>query len=320
MKSPLAIFFSCLLATPGLVHGQEARARNTDSGEPDRLISQLAGKDRAIPKRKLLEKLLENPAAGLPRVRKAAREGAREERLLALRLLAELKDPLAAEIAGLGLDSADKAIRRRAGSALMIIEDATQLAKVLARLPIEDDTGALKSLIAAAGSSGRKESADSLRRYLRHENSSVRVNTAIALARLGSMEAFGTILEGLESPDTQARREAVYGLGFFSGEERRARAVAQAIINNPTAAWKGEAGISLLRLDLADVPDKLRLLSDASAAGHPRVQAWAIQEIAGLQGPVAEAWLKQRAGRDDALGRFASLRLLLKGGSLDAKK
>ena len=86
------------------------------------------------------------------------------------------------------------------------------------------------------------------------------------------MEAFGTILEGLESPDTQARREAVYGLGFFSGEERRARAVAQAIINNPTAAWKGEAGISLLRLDLADVPDKLRLLSDASAGGvHPIV-------------------------------------------------
>ena len=193
-------------------------------------------------------------------------------------------------------------------------------AKVIARLHVEKDAGALKSLIAAAGSSGRADAADALRPYLRHENQSVRVNTAIALARLGSMEALTTILQGIESADLQARREAVYGLGFFAGERQRARTAALSVIGNPAGAWKGEAGISLLRLDLAAAPDKLRLLSTVSAANHPRVQAWAIQEISKLQGHAAAAWLRQRAARNDALGRFAGLRLLLKRGGTDAQR
>ena len=221
--------------------GQEAPA-----DEPGRLIDQLASRDRTIPKREVLGRLLANPAVNLPRVREAAREGDREARLMALRLLAEIRDPRAAEIAGACLTSGDKAIRRRAGSALMILEDASQLAKVIARLHVEKDAGALKSLIAAAGSSGRADAADALRPYLRHENQSVRVNTAIALARLGSMEALTTILQGIESADLQARREAVYGLGFFAGERQRARTAALSVIGNPAGAWKGEAGISLL--------------------------------------------------------------------------
>ena len=315
MRLPLTIFLFCLLAGAEPVSGQEEPA-----DEPGRLIRWLASRDRTIPKREVLGRLLANPAANLPRVREAAREGDREARLMALRLLAEIRDPRAAEIAGACLTSGDKAIRRRAGSALMILEDASQLAKVIARLHVEKDAGALKSLIAAAGSSGRADAADALRPYLRHENQSVRVNTAIALARLGSMEALTTILEGIESADPQARREAVYGLGFFAGERQRARTAALAIIDNPAGAWKGEAGISLLRLGLAAAPDKLRLLSGVSAANHPRVQAWAIQEISKLRGHAAEAWLRQRAARNDALGRFAGLRLLLKRGGADAQR
>ena len=315
MRLSLLTLFSCLLALLGAAPGRAAPQE-----EPGELLSLLASKDRTIPKREVLERLLENRKAHLPRVRKAALEGGREIRMMALRLLAEIRDPQAARIAGESLDSEDVSIRRRAGSSLMILEDTTQLARVIARLALEDDSGALKSLIAAAGSSGKVETAGSLRPFLRHANQSVRVNTAIALARLGSMEGLETILEGLESADQQARREAVYGLGFFAGRKEAARAVARQIIDNPVGTWKGEAGISLLRLRLDGIPAKLKPLTEAATEGHPRVQAWAIQEIATLKEAGAAAWLKQRALQDDALGRFAALKLLMKGATADANK
>jgi len=315
MRVSLLTLFSCILALQAT-----APCKAVAQEESARLISQLASRDRRAPKREALALLLKNRKAHLPQVRKAALEGDREIRMMALRLLAEIRDPQAARIAGESLGSDDVSIRRRAGSSLMILEDSTQLPGVIARLAIEDDTGALKSLIAAAGSSGKVEAAGSLRPFLRHANQSVRVNTAIALARLGSMEGLEAIREGLESADQQARREAVYGLGFFDGRKEEARAVAQEIIDNPAATWKGEAGISLLRLKLEDLPAKLKPLSEAAAAGHPRVQAWAIQEIAALKEDGAEAWLRQRALRNDALGRFAALKLLMKGAPEDAEK
>ena len=95
--------------------------------------------------------------------------------------------------------------------------------------------------------------------------------------------------EALQLGEMQARREAAYGLGFFSGERQKARAAAQAIIDNPASAWKAEAGISLLRLELAASGEKLELLSNASTLRQPRVQAWSIQEIAKLGGKDAAA-------------------------------
>ena len=315
MRFLLLTFVFCLLPLQGALRGQDGPQE-----DPGKLISLLASKNRTVPKRAILKRLLDNRKVTLPEVRKAARDGDRETRMMALRLLAEIRDPQAARLAGESLDSADVSVRRRAGSALMILEDSSQLARVIARLALEEDTGALKSLLAAAGSSGKVEAAASLRPFLRHANQSVRVNTAIALARLGSMEALGTILESLEGADQQARREAVYGLGFFAGRKQAAQAVAQAVIDNPAGAWKGEAGISLLRLELAGVPAKLQPLIEATIGGHPRVQAWAIQEISTLKEEGAAAWLKQRAQRDDALGRFAALKLLMKGGGKDGEK
>jgi len=320
MKPSLKPLIFCLLIGQGLALSQDAAGGKAPGDQAKTLIKLLASKDRSVPKRELLERLLRNREANLPEVRQAARDGARETRLLALRLLAEIKDPEAARIAGESLASREVAIRRRAGSALMILEDETQIAKVLARLPVEKDPGALKSLIAAAGSSGHAAAADSIRPYLLDANQSVRVNTAIALARLGNMEALGTILEALQGVDMQARREAAYGLGFFSGERQKARAAAQAIIDNPTGDWKAEAGISLLRLELAASGEKLKLLTNASTLRQPRVQAWSIQEIARLGGKDAAAWLQQRAAVNDPTGRFASLQLLLKGESAHARK
>ena len=320
MRRALKPLIFCLLIGQGLALGQDAAGGEAPGDQAETLIRLLASRGRPVPKRKLLELLLQNREANLPEVRQAARDGARETRLMALRLLAEIKDPEAARIAGESLASKEVAIRRRAGSVLMILEDETQVAKVLARLPVEKDSGALKSLIAAAGSSGRAAAAGSIRPYLRDANQSVRVNTAIALARLGSMEALGTIIEALQSADMQARREAAYGLGFFSGERQKARAAAQAIIDNPAGTWKAEAGISLLRLELAASGEKLELLSNASTLRQPRVQAWSIQEIARLGGKDAAAWLQQRAAVNDPLGRFAGLQLLMKGEGSHARK
>ena len=320
MKPPLKPLIFCLLIGQGLALGQDAAGKKAPGGQAKTLIKLLASRDRSVPKRELLERLLRDRETNLPEVRQAARDGAREARLMALRLLAEIKDPEAARIAGESLTAGEVKIRRRAGSVLMILEDETQITKVLARLPVEKDPGALKSLIAAAGSSGRAAAADSIRPYLRDANQSVRVNAAIALARLGSMEALGTILEALQLGEMQARREAAYGLGFFSGERQKARAAAQAIIDNPASAWKAEAGISLLRLELAASGEKLELLSNASTLRQPRVQAWSIQEIARLGGKDAAAWLQQRAAVNDPLGRFAGLQLLLKGKSAHARK
>lgn len=316
MKINLKTLALCMLFAQSFAIAQDAPTG--DQGK--KLIGQLAARSRAIPKRELLEELLKNREKHLPQVREAALKGDRETRLMALRLLAEIKDPRAARIAGESLGSKDPAIRRRAGSALMLLEDKTQLEKVLARLPTETDTGSLKALIAAAGSSGRANAAGLVRPHLRSGNVSVRVNAAIALAKLGSMEAIGTIFEGLQGADIQARREAAYGLGFFTAERQKARAAAQAIIDNPDGLWKAEAGISLLRLELASAKDKLELLSKASGAGAPRVQAWAIQEIARLGEKESEAWLQRRSATDDPLGRFAGLQLLLKGGNSNARK
>lgn len=310
------IFGVCALLAHGALIGQESAGRLPAADQAEELIAILASKNRNSPKQEALRLLLLNRETSLPHLRQAAKESEQSIRMLALRILAEIKDPQAAVIAGESLASADVKIRRRAGTILMILKDSTQLQKALARLPVENDTGALKSLIAAIGSSGKAEAAASIRPYLRHANRSVRVNTAIALAHLGSMEGFGEIIAGLESRiDMPARREATYGLGFFSGQEKRARNLARSIINDPSGIWKGEAEISLLRLEMARTPDKLKLLSAATSTGHRLVRNWAIGQIAEMNSPAAIAWLKEKAGHDDPLGRSAALNLLLKGGN-----
>ena len=136
MRLVLKPLIFCLLIGQGLALGQDATGGEAAGDQAKTLIKLLASRDRSVPKRELLERLLQNRKANLPEVRQAARNGARETRLMALRLLAELKDPEAARIAGESLASKEVEIRRRAGSVLMILEDETQVAKVLARLPV----------------------------------------------------------------------------------------------------------------------------------------------------------------------------------------
>lgn len=321
MKILLIMALVAVLYFQGKVVGQDVSSRSSQADQAEELIHTLATNHRARHKLEALKLLLGNREKNLPYLRQAARSGGRSTRMMAIRLLAEIRDPQAAALAFEGLGAENVAIRRRAATALKILEGQVPLPRIAALLPVERDLGTLKSLIVAIGASGQAEAADVLRPYLSHADQSVRVNTAISLARIGSTEGFAEILAGLESRiDMPACREATYGLGFFAGEERRASKAAQSIINDPRGVWKGEAGISLLRLELTHAPDKLMLLSKAASTGHRLVRNWAIGEIAAMGNPKAFAWLQGKAGDNDAFGRLAAFKLLMKGGKDVEKK
>ena len=91
MRLVLKPLIFCLLIGQGLALGQDAAGGEAPGDQAETLIRLLASRGRSVPKRELLERLLQNREANLPEVRQAARNGARETRLMALRLLAELR-------------------------------------------------------------------------------------------------------------------------------------------------------------------------------------------------------------------------------------
>ena len=70
LRFSLLAFVFCLLPLE-----EALRAQAGPGEDPAKLISLLASKNRTVPKRAILERLLDNRKANLPEVRRAAREG-----------------------------------------------------------------------------------------------------------------------------------------------------------------------------------------------------------------------------------------------------
>ena len=251
------------------------------------------------------------------RLRLAVRDGSQSQRLLALRLLSEMKDERAGELAVACLEDPDVKIRRRAAFVLGRLRQEDAVALLLERLGASRDAGVIKSILVAVGSIGDRRAAPVLRKYLGDADAGIRVNAAIALATLGAEDGLDVLLAGLESADLRAQRAATFGLGYFS--DARAHEAAAAIVSDPRARWRSEAHVALARRDLVASPPagKAAVLQRFLSHENLRVRLWSVEELAALGTREALSILRWSADESTRTGRYAALKLRFLGSDAD---
>lgn len=313
-KLRLSLFLGILLVPSGIPPQSLAQDIHSDDLQrmaPTQLLS-VFETTKSPPLRELLvTELIKKRNEAVPILREVALKGTEQQQLLGLKLLGEMKDEKAAEIAISCLEDHNVKVQRRACTVLMNLKSSAGYKPLVRRLKQSTDTGVIKSAIAALGAIGNREAMSLLRPLLKHQNDSVRVNIAIALAQLGSQEGLEVVLTGLKSLDLQAQREATFGLGYFSGS--KAREAASIIINDPTAMWKGEGHIALSRIQLQQEQRKLSFLKQLLTHSYMDVRQWALAEISELNTPEAIEFLTATAARKDRLGRMAQLKVQARG-------
>lgn len=280
---------------------------------PQQLLSLIDHKPEPFLRNAAILELLKKREDSIPFLRQVALTSTERQRLLALKLLAEMNDANAVSLAIVCLHDTSIKIQTRAALVLMRMKDSVAFKPLIDVLQLTKDSGLIKSVVVALGAIGNTQAIPALRPYLSHENVSVQVNTAIALAMLGSNEGLSFLLSGLTSSDLQAQREAAFGLGYFSSP--RARAAAEAIINNATASWQSEAHIALARLDLlsSQPAQRLHLLKQFVDHQNHRVATWAVDALFDLGTQEGLDTIRKIAMATTPAGRYASTKLMALG-------
>jgi len=242
-------------------------------------------------------------------------KGTEDQKLLALRLLSEMRYEKAAELAIAALADPSIKVQRRACTALMGLKSTPAYPHLIRVLRDSKDTGVIKSAVAALGQIEARKAIPIIRPFLAHENDSVRVNAAVALASLGTEEALDTVIALIHSGDIQAQREAIYGLGYF--RNTKATEAAQAIIDSPTGRWKSEAHIALAQQKLSavspDIDIRRSFLQNLLSHQNSGVRLWAVDELLTTNDPAAVAAIRAIARQQTREGQHAARKLDARG-------
>lgn len=305
-------FLSVALSAMGVTHGQQLGTQDDlNLKTVEELIYQLEATRNPERRLAIVGRLTSDRSETSSSIERLALEGNENERLISLTLLAEMKNPATLRIAIICLSDSSIKVQRRAAYVLMQVRKQEAYQPLLNILSSTKDVGVLKSAIAALGAIKDPNASAHIRPYLVHDNASVRANTAIALAALGSEEGFDTLLKCLNSQDLQAQREGTLGLGYFN--QPKARELLDGIISRPDANWKTEAQIALARLELVQLmgSDQIKLLQRLIEHSNAGVRTWAIDQLCQLDSEEAFKLLALVSTRRTTEGFYASTKMLL---------
>lgn len=237
------------------------------------------------------------------------------EREFACALLGELRDRNAVDSLLAATFDANQRVKSRALSALHRVGDLRALPRLRQLVQTEVMPGTLKRAMVGLGKMGSVGDVAALRPYLAHEDETVRVTAAGAMAMLGNGEGEDILLAATHSSTPAAQREATGVLGYLPTSSVRARL--QEIVDDPNGAWKSYAliaqAIQLQRT--VSAADRAASLETMARSGNRAVASWALDELSDASGPEATEAIRRLSTRPSRVGRRAQLRLRVKEAS-----
>lgn len=252
-------------------------------------------------------------AAARPALRDAALSGTPAERVFACGMLAELRDRDSLDVLLEATADADVRVRRRAATALRILNDRRAAPRLRALTRGTPDTGVLKTALAALGRLGLPADVATIAPFLDHDDVGVRVVAAGALALLGDERGLALVLEASEVGNPGVQKTATYALGLFGDPAAAARL--DAILADPDGAWKAYALLGKAERALAGQPParQVELLGEFAQLRSRTVAEWAVERLTDLGGAEAEAALRRASNRSTPVGAMAARRLTALG-------
>jgi len=305
------------LVVPVLLAAAPALAQNGNAyrGLPARDLVRVAERAPVNERPAILEAMLERRAETLPVLRQEARAGTPAGRLLAIGMMAEMRDD--GGVLAL-LDAAadrDEGVQRAALAALRTLADPRAGKRFRQLVRTNGRGGALKIAAAGLGRIGTAADRALLRALLDNPDEGVRVHAAGALAMLGSDEGEAVLLSALDGDNPIAQKNATYALGFVRTPAARERL--QRILDDPAGEWKSYALIALAQQRRASESEAEELAELALLGrGRDRIAAdWAIEELTDLDIDGATELLRELgASRHGPLGTKARLRAKVREG------
>jgi hypothetical protein len=282
------------------------------SANPRALVQAMKGapqKQRA----EIAEVIVTRRAEMLPVLRATVRSGSREDKMLACSMIADMRDREGVDALLAATGDADVKVRRRATTALRILNDRRAAARLRELLANESDLGVVKTSLAALGRLGQKKDIALIAPFMNHADYGVVVVAAGALAMLGDQRGLDVVIQATYSSDPGVQKSATYALGLFSGAAAGNRL--QEIVDDPNGAWKAYALIALGERRMAGQPQAQQVqILDAMARGRSRTQAeWAVDRLTDLGGADATAALRKLLTKETPVAAMAERRLKLLG-------
>jgi HEAT repeat protein len=247
----------------------------------------------------------------LPTLWDAARFGDRQEKLLALGMIAEMRDRDGVDALLAATGDPDVKVRRRAATALRILADPRSAARLRELLRTESDLGVLKTTLAALGRLGQRRDGGLIEPFLGHGDHGVRVVAAGSLAMLDDQRGLDLVIQATTAADPSVQKSATYALGLFAAAAAGQRLAA--ILGDPQGAWKSYALIALAerRLAIQSSAEQIATL-DALARGRSRNLAeWAVDRLTDIGTAEAAEVLRAVRDRQTPVGPMAERRLRL---------
>jgi HEAT repeat protein len=249
----------------------------------------------------------------LPVLRETVRSGSREDKMLAASLIADMRDRDGVDALLAATTDGDVKVRRRAATALRILNDrraATRLRQLIAG---DADLGVLKTALAALGRLGQRQDVARIAPFMHHADYGVVVVAAGSLAMLGDERGLDVVVQATYSNDPGVQKSATYALGLFGAAAAGTRL--QEIVDDPQGAWKGYALVALGERRLAGQSKAQQVqILDGLARGRSRTLAeWSVDRLTDLGGPEAAAALRKLLDKETPVAALAERRLKLLG-------
>ena len=312
----MALFWLLLVlsVSPMVAYGQHLSPEQLKAMPPKALIQaweSATRTDRSL----IQEALLENRSSSLLALHEAVLTGTFEQKRLALDLLAEMRDKRSIETLLLAATSdSDDLVRTRTIIVLRDIGDRSVAPRLRNLLRASQSGFVLSACLAALGKLGSSQDIPLIKPWLTSPEEGVRVQTAAALALLGSSEGQDILLASTRSNDPLMQQWATEALGYLNTAEARARL--EEILNDPIGQWKSYARIALAQQELntKDMQAKIESLNLLTQDTNNRVARWAVEQLADLGTPEATQLLRDIAPKGGKVGQRATWLLKAKEG------
>jgi len=307
-----SLLVGCLLvaSTPALAgdgerQGQE-RLRTMSSRE---LIQSLETASR-LESWEIADALIDDWDASLPVLHEVVLTGTFEQKRIALRLLADMRDSRSAQTLLLtAAGDSDILVQTRAIIVLRDIGDRSVIPTLHDLLRTSRSEFVLSALLAALGKLGSSHDIPLVRPWLTSSEEGVRVQAAAALALLGNTEGQEILLASTRSKDPLMQQWATEALGYLNTADARTRL--KDILDDPEAHWKSYARIALARQELSmkGAQEKTDYLGRFTRDRNDRVARWAVEQLAELGTAEATQLLRDVASKGGRIGERAQRRL-----------
>lgn len=307
--------FAALICLGVLALGAKALAQGRYAGQtPHQLVDNFR-KAGPADIEDVADELFSRRSESVAALRALLATGDAGDRETACGLLGELRDRSAVDALLAATFDSERHVKNRAVSALHKIGDRRVVPRLRQLLRTEVVSGTVKRAIVGLGKMGSGEDVALLRPYLAHQDESVRVTAAGALAMLGNGEGEDILLAATRSNNPAAQREATGVLGYLPTNNARTRL--QEIIDDPNGAWKSYALIAraIQSQRTVSAADKAASLETLARSGNRIVASWALDELSDAPTPEATAAIRRLSTRPSRIGRRAQLRLRVKEAS-----